>query len=156
MLGNFGRTSWLFPPVMIDEDRAKVKIEDRATPKAAQCITRTMSNIVMRLLQLQAAVNATRVTSLSLHVGLFDASEIASTKLQSCQRMAHAGSNDRFERRTALTSTVHDPDFRQAEKDWYSFVEKLTERLVELDDTVPELPVKDVVCRRHHSEEVMT
>jgi hypothetical protein len=40
---------------------------------------------------------------------------------------------------------VHDPDFRQAEKDWHSFVAKLTERLVEIDDTVPELPVKDIV-----------
>ena len=46
--------------------------------------------------------------------------------------------------------TVHDPDFRQSEKDWFSFVEKLTERLVEIDDTVPELPVKDIVsCPLH-------
>jgi uncharacterized protein (DUF2461 family) len=45
---------------------------------------------------------------------------------------------------------VHDPDFRQSEKDWFSFVEKLTERLVEIDDTVPELPVKDIVsCPLH-------
>ncbi|KAF2721223.1 hypothetical protein K431DRAFT_338886 [Polychaeton citri CBS 116435] len=42
---------------------------------------------------------------------------------------------------------MHDPDFRQAEKDWFSFVEKLTERLVEVDDTVPELPVKDIIFR---------
>lgn len=41
---------------------------------------------------------------------------------------------------------MHDADFRQSEKDWHSFVEKLTERLVEIDDTVPELPVKDIVC----------
>jgi hypothetical protein len=41
--------------------------------------------------------------------------------------------------------SVHDPDFRQSEKDWHGFVEKLTERLVEIDDTVPELPVKDIV-----------
>jgi hypothetical protein len=45
---------------------------------------------------------------------------------------------------------VHDPDFRQAEKDWFSFVEKLTERLVEIDDTVPELPVKDIVSCNFH------
>ena len=45
---------------------------------------------------------------------------------------------------------MHDPDFRQAEKDWFSFVEKLTERLVEIDDSVPELPVKDIVsCSPH-------
>lgn len=39
---------------------------------------------------------------------------------------------------------VHDALYRQAEKDWHSFVEKLTEKLTEIDDTVPELPVKDV------------
>lgn len=40
---------------------------------------------------------------------------------------------------------MHDADFRQSERDWYSFVEKLTERLTEIDETIPELPVKDVV-----------
>ena len=40
---------------------------------------------------------------------------------------------------------VNDADFRQAEKDWYSFVAQMTEKLSEIDDTVPELPVKDVV-----------
>ena len=39
----------------------------------------------------------------------------------------------------------NDAEFRQAERDWYSFVAKLTERLTEIDDTIPELPVKDVV-----------
>ena len=39
----------------------------------------------------------------------------------------------------------NDAEFRQAERDWYSFVAKLTEKLTEIDDTVPELPVKDVV-----------
>lgn len=42
-------------------------------------------------------------------------------------------------------STVNDADFRQSEKDWHAFVDKVTERLIEIDDTVPELPVKDVV-----------
>ncbi|TKA69863.1 hypothetical protein B0A55_08920 [Friedmanniomyces simplex] len=42
---------------------------------------------------------------------------------------------------------MNDAEFRQAEKDWHSYVEQLTERLVEIDDTVPELPVKDVVFR---------
>ncbi|KAK5115119.1 hypothetical protein LTR62_001816 [Meristemomyces frigidus] len=42
---------------------------------------------------------------------------------------------------------MNDLDFRQAEKDWYSFVEAITSRLVEIDDTVPELPVKDVIFR---------
>ena len=40
---------------------------------------------------------------------------------------------------------MHDPDFRQAERDWFSMAAALTERLVEIDDTVPELPVKDIV-----------
>lgn len=41
---------------------------------------------------------------------------------------------------------MHDPDFRASEKDFKAFIEKLGERLVEIDDTIPELPVKDVVC----------
>ncbi|KAG8629671.1 hypothetical protein KVT40_003536 [Elsinoe batatas] len=41
----------------------------------------------------------------------------------------------------------HDPEFRQAENDWKSFVEKLTEKLTEVDDEIPELPVKDIVFR---------
>lgn len=44
---------------------------------------------------------------------------------------------------------MNDPDFRQSERDWYSFVDKITEALIEIDETVPELPVKDVV--RNHS-----
>lgn len=47
--------------------------------------------------------------------------------------------------RNTLTRGVHDPDFRQAERDFYGFVDKLTERLIEIDETIPELPVKDVV-----------
>ncbi|SMR52123.1 unnamed protein product [Zymoseptoria tritici ST99CH_3D1] len=31
---------------------------------------------------------------------------------------------------------LHDADFRQAEKDWHTFVEKMTETLSEIDDTV--------------------
>ena len=40
---------------------------------------------------------------------------------------------------------VHDADFRASERDWFGFVEKLTEKLTNIDDTVPELPVKDIV-----------
>lgn len=40
---------------------------------------------------------------------------------------------------------MNDVEFRQAERDFYSFVEALTERLTQIDDTIPELPVKDVV-----------
>jgi hypothetical protein len=40
---------------------------------------------------------------------------------------------------------MHDPDFRQSERDWKSFAECLTTKITEADDTVPELPFKDVV-----------
>ena len=42
---------------------------------------------------------------------------------------------------------MHDADFRQAQRDFASFVEKLTERLIERDETVPELPAKDLIFR---------
>ncbi|KAI0477294.1 hypothetical protein GGR56DRAFT_636649 [Xylariaceae sp. FL0804] len=41
----------------------------------------------------------------------------------------------------------HDPEFRRALKDWESFVETLTAKIIEVDETVPELPLKDVVFR---------
>lgn len=47
--------------------------------------------------------------------------------------------------------TVHDPDYRQSWKDWESFVETLTEKISELDETVPELPPKDLVSQCIHS-----
>lgn len=42
---------------------------------------------------------------------------------------------------------MHDAEFRQAEKDWFSFLESLTERLTVIDETVPDLPVKDLTFR---------
>ena len=42
---------------------------------------------------------------------------------------------------------VHDKDFRQSENDWKSFVDSLTEKLTEKDETIPELPPKDLVFR---------
>ncbi|KMU90708.1 hypothetical protein CIHG_08668 [Coccidioides immitis H538.4] len=39
----------------------------------------------------------------------------------------------------------HDSDYRTSQKDWEAFVEKLTEKIIEKDSTIPELPVKDVV-----------
>ncbi|GAO16165.1 hypothetical protein UVI_02045390 [Ustilaginoidea virens] len=41
----------------------------------------------------------------------------------------------------------HDGEFRRALKDWQSFVEAATETVIDVDGTVPELPVKDVVFR---------
>lgn len=43
------------------------------------------------------------------------------------------------------TRTAHDADYRAAKKDWETFVETLTDKIVEKDSTIPELPVKDLV-----------
>ncbi|KAE9979789.1 hypothetical protein BLS_009471 [Venturia inaequalis] len=40
---------------------------------------------------------------------------------------------------------MHDPDYRTSQKDFNSFLEALTQNVVEADDTVPELPVKDII-----------
>ena len=40
---------------------------------------------------------------------------------------------------------VHDADYRQSKKNWDAFVEKMTERIAEIDETIPELPPKDLV-----------
>lgn len=40
---------------------------------------------------------------------------------------------------------VHDPDYRVAVQDFNDFIGKLSERIVEIDETIPELPVKDIV-----------
>ena len=42
---------------------------------------------------------------------------------------------------------MHDPDYRQSWRDWESFVEALSEKIAEIDETVPELPPKDLVFR---------
>ena len=41
--------------------------------------------------------------------------------------------------------TVHDADYRQSQKDFNSFVDSLTENIIEKDETIPELPHKDLV-----------
>jgi hypothetical protein len=43
--------------------------------------------------------------------------------------------------------TVHDPDYRTSWNDWLTFVESLTEKIIEKDETIPELPPKDLVFR---------
>jgi hypothetical protein len=40
---------------------------------------------------------------------------------------------------------VHDPDYRAALQDFNSFIEKVSEKVIEADELIPELPVKDVV-----------
>ncbi|KAF4153302.1 hypothetical protein CNMCM6936_000670 [Aspergillus lentulus] len=44
---------------------------------------------------------------------------------------------------------AHDADYRASKKDWETFVESLTEKISELDNTIPELPAKDIVFRIH-------
>ncbi|OJK02039.1 hypothetical protein ASPACDRAFT_40861 [Aspergillus aculeatus ATCC 16872] len=44
---------------------------------------------------------------------------------------------------------AHDADYRAAKKDWETFVETLTEQIIDQDGTIPELPVKDLVFRIH-------
>ncbi|KAF4334173.1 hypothetical protein FBEOM_11997 [Fusarium beomiforme] len=43
----------------------------------------------------------------------------------------------------------HDGEYRRALKDWNSFVERASESIIEADDTIPELPIKDVIFRIH-------
>lgn len=42
---------------------------------------------------------------------------------------------------------IHDADYRQSKKDFDSFVESLTEKIIEKDETIPELPPKDLTFR---------
>lgn len=41
--------------------------------------------------------------------------------------------------------TAHDADYQAARKDWESFVVSLSEKISEIDSTIPELPAKDLV-----------
>ena len=41
----------------------------------------------------------------------------------------------------------NDADYRASQADWSSFVESLTAKIIENDDTIPELPPKDLVFR---------
>ncbi|KAK1907296.1 hypothetical protein P3342_005621 [Pyrenophora teres f. teres] len=42
---------------------------------------------------------------------------------------------------------LHDPDFRASFQDFTTFAEKVSEKIIEADETIPELPVKDVIYR---------
>ncbi|PLN78554.1 hypothetical protein BDW42DRAFT_187298 [Aspergillus taichungensis] len=44
---------------------------------------------------------------------------------------------------------AHDPDFRTAKKDWEDFVLSFTDKIEEVDGTIPPLPAKDLVFRIH-------
>ncbi|TLS24327.1 hypothetical protein PpBr36_08445 [Pyricularia pennisetigena] len=41
----------------------------------------------------------------------------------------------------------NDAEYRRSLTDWNSFIETLTPRIVDVDDTIPELPAKDIVFR---------
>jgi hypothetical protein len=47
----------------------------------------------------------------------------------------------------ADTASVHDPDYRVAMQDFNTFIERVSEKIIEADELIPELPVKDVVSR---------
>ncbi|KAF2839818.1 hypothetical protein M501DRAFT_917038, partial [Patellaria atrata CBS 101060] len=42
---------------------------------------------------------------------------------------------------------THDLDYRQSLQDFQSFLESMTQKLIEVDETIPELPVKDIIFR---------
>lgn len=45
------------------------------------------------------------------------------------------------------TRPANDKEFRRAQSDWHTYVETLTHKVIAIDPTIPELPVKDVVMR---------
>jgi hypothetical protein len=51
---------------------------------------------------------------------------------------------------------VHDADYRTSKRDWDSFVESLTEKIIEKDSTIPELPAKDLVYIWFHLYPIIT
>ncbi|KAH9875014.1 hypothetical protein J1614_004502 [Plenodomus biglobosus] len=48
---------------------------------------------------------------------------------------------------------LHDPDFRAAFRDFSTFIEKVSEKIIEADETIPELPVKDVANVRFSKDQ---
>jgi uncharacterized protein (TIGR02453 family) len=44
-------------------------------------------------------------------------------------------------------SPANDPEYRRSLQDWNSYVETLMEKIITVDPTIPELPLKDVVFR---------
>jgi uncharacterized protein (TIGR02453 family) len=46
-----------------------------------------------------------------------------------------------------LTTLAHDAEYRRSLKDWESYVTTLTEKIISVDETIPELPFKDINFR---------
>jgi hypothetical protein len=57
------------------------------------------------------------------------------------------GKNGPVVNRLILTPTDHQKEFRRALKDWGSFIETLTPKIIAFDSTIPELPPNDVIFR---------
>ena len=49
---------------------------------------------------------------------------------------------------------MYDADYRTSKRDFDTFVESLTEKIIEKDETIPELPPKDLVCMRPDSTKI--
>ena len=45
----------------------------------------------------------------------------------------------------AKLDVAHDADYRTSLQDFTTFLESLSEKVIEADETIPELPVKDIV-----------
>lgn len=41
---------------------------------------------------------------------------------------------------------MHDPDYRASWKDFETFLDAMTQGITTIDETVPELPLKDIGC----------
>src|SRR5690348_7613652 len=42
---------------------------------------------------------------------------------------------------------AHDKEYRRSLKDWETWVDAMTQKIIEVDETIPELPFKDVNFR---------
>ncbi|KAF2190490.1 hypothetical protein K469DRAFT_559809 [Zopfia rhizophila CBS 207.26] len=42
---------------------------------------------------------------------------------------------------------MHDPDYRASHQDFTTFLGRLSQKVIEADETIPELPVKDIIFR---------
>ena len=49
--------------------------------------------------------------------------------------------------RAVNSTAAHDPEYRRSLKDWETYVETMTQKMIEVDETIPELPFKDVNFR---------
>lgn len=77
------------------------------------------------------------------HLGMGKTTIVDSNVLPMCHNEGYDISHVRGV--AADNVVVHDPDYRVALQDFNTFLEKLSEKVIEADGTIPELPVKDIV-----------